>query len=263
ERVDQERGNLQERINQERDGLKERLKEALKADEERIIGMRAALVERQALEDADRALRLTRMQEDHDAQLLAMAAAQKDRIKQINQGAIDERNAQWDGLLARLDDLGLHNDAWLALQQDRQKASLDFFDTYWKAFQARMSAPSSVGGGTTGTGTTARPPIVRGYQDPRTGAWGTPMLTRQAGGPVFDTAATMLHGSRSRPEYVLSADTTALLRGALGGAFSQQQLVGAVAGGGGGVTVQSGGIPIVIHAAPAKACRTWGERSGR
>ena len=62
----------------------------------------------------------------------------------------------------------------------------------------------------------------------------------------------MLHGSRSRPEYVLSADTTALLRGALGGAFSQQQLVGAV-GGGGGMTIQSGAFSMPIYAAPGQS----------
>ncbi|MCA9368262.1 hypothetical protein KC887_08485, partial [Candidatus Kaiserbacteria bacterium] len=38
------------------------------------------------------------------------------------------------------------------------------------------------------------------------------------------------HGSRSRPEYVLSPDTTAALRGMLGN-FNQAGLVGAVAGG--------------------------------
>jgi len=78
------------------------------------------------------------------------------------------------------------------------------------------------------------------------------MLTRQAGGPVFETAATMLHGSRSRPEYVLSADTTALLRGALGGGFTQRQLVGAV-GGGGGMTIQSGAFSMPIYAAPGQS----------
>jgi len=197
------------------------------------------------------------MQEDHDAQLAAMAAQTAERIKQINAGAIEERNVQWDALMGRLDDLKFHNTQWDDLQAAQQKRSLDSFDTFWKAWQMRMTAPtyggtSTTTGGATGSTTTSRPPIVPAAWDPRAGAWGTPMLTRQAGGPVFDTGAAMLHGSRSRPEFVLSADTTALLRGALGGAFTQRQLVGAVAGGG-GMTIQSGAFSMPIYGAPGQS----------
>jgi len=261
ERVAQERENLDERIAQEQEAHQERLQQARQADAERIADMRAALVERQALEDEDRAIRLARMEEDHQAQLEAMEAAQKARIDQINQGEIDARNAQWQGLLARLEDLGLHNDAWLEMQKAQQKASLALFELYWKAWNARMTAPSSTqrtttttsGGGTTST---ARPPILVASRDPRTGLWG-PALSRQSGGPVSHSGLAMLHGSRARPEYVLSADTTSLLRGALGSTFTQRQLVGAVAGGG-GVTVQSGAISIAIHAAPGQSASDIG-----
>lgn len=257
-RVEAERENLNERIEQEREAHQQRLEEARAADAQRVADMRAALAERQALEDDDRALRLERMQKDHEAQLAAMAAQQAARIAQINQGAIEERNAAWDGLLDRLEDLGLHNQAWLELQKDRQEASIELFDTYWKAFQSRMTAPSSYGGtsgagATTGSTTTSRPAISPARYDPFLKQWiSGPMLTRQAGGPVYDTAATMLHGSRSRPEYVLSAETTQLLRSALGGAFTQRQLVGAVAGGR-NVTVQSGAISMPIYAAPGQS----------
>jgi len=266
EQVNQQKEDQQERIDSERDATDERIQEARDADRERIADMRAALAEQQALEDEDRAIRLARMQEDHEAQLAAMKAAQDARIDQINQGAIDERNAAWDGLQDRLDDLGLHNQAWLELQEQQQKQSLALFDSYWRSWQSRMTAPSSTGSGTgttTSAPTTSRPGITPMHYDPILKQWiSGPSLSRQAGGPVYDTATTMLHGSRSRPEYVLNAETTSLLRGALGGAFTQQQLVGAVAGGR-SVTVQSGAISMPIYAAPGQSAQDIGREVER
>ena len=245
-RLTAERENLQERINQAREAHQERLQAAREADIQRIQDMKDALAEQQMLEDENRAIRLARMQEDHEAQLETMEEAQKERIAQINQNAIEERNAVWQGLVERLDDLGLHNQQWLSLQEKQQEQSLRLFDTYWKAWQARMTPPA----GSATTGTTPVVPQSAVY-DPHTGTYGGPMLTRQAGGPVYGTGAAMLHGSRSRPEYVLSQETTALLRGALGGSFDQRQLVGAVSGGR-SMTIQSGAFSMPIYAAPGQ-----------
>jgi len=248
QRLVAERESQQERINQAREAHQQRIEEARAADAQRIQDMKDSLAEQQALEDETRALRLTRMAEDHEAQLEAMAEAQQERIDQITANAEEERSAAWAGLLDRLEDLGLHNQAWLILQQAQQEKSLELFDIFWQAWQARMTPPSS----TATASTTPAAPRSSVY-DPRSGAYiPGPMLTRQAGGPVYDTAATMLHGSRSRPEYVLSAETTSLLRGALGGGFTQRQLVGAVAGGGGGMTIQSGAFSMPIYAAPGQ-----------
>jgi len=231
-RVEAERENLQERIDQERAAHRERVQAARAADAQRIQDMQEALAEQQELEDEDRAIRLKRMQEDHKAQLDEMADAQRERLEQIRRGALEERRTAWQGLLKRLDDMGVYNQAWTTLQERRQNESLALFDQYWDAWNARMSTLSTT---ETATGT------------------GTPMLTRQAGGPVYGTGAAMLHGSRSRPEYVLSAETTSLLRGALGGSFTQGQLVGAVAGGGRSVTIQSGAFSMPIYAAPGQS----------
>ncbi|NIV32640.1 MAG: hypothetical protein GWN58_25310, partial [Anaerolineae bacterium] len=234
QRVQSERENLQERINQEREAHQERVQAAREADAERIQDLRQSLAEQQALEDENRAIRLARMQEDHEAQLEAMEEARDARIAQIAENAAEERAAAREGLLERLDDLGIHNQQWLALQEKRQNQALEMFDIFWRAWITRMATSSLPSAGT------PMPAPVSVGPSP-SGPGGGPMLTRQHGGPVYGTGAAMLHGSRSRPEFVLSAETTQLLRGALGGSFNQRQLVGAVAGGGGrSVTIQSG-----------------------
>lgn len=246
-RIQQERENLQERIDQEREAHQKRIEAARAADEERIADMQAALAEQQALEDEDRAIRLARMQEDHEAQLKAMAEAQKERINQINENAAEERDAAWEGLLERLDDLKFHNQAWLDLQKERQDQSIKMFDTFWQSWLNRMATRTS-----TITTPSAPQAPTTGPGSAPSGPGGGPMLTRQAGGPVYGTGAAMLHGSRSRPEYVLSAETTSLLRGALGGAFNQRQLVGAVAGGR-SINIQSGAFSMPIYAAAGQS----------
>jgi len=263
EQVAQQQQGQDERIDKEREANQERIDEARRADDERIQDLRDALAERQALEDDDRALRLTRMQEDHEAQLEAMAAAQKERIDQINAGAIEERNAAWDGLLDRLDDLGLHNQTWLQMQEDRQEASLRLFDSYWRSWNSRIAKLPSTGTGTTSPSTTTKPAITRSHYDPILQEWiAGPSLSRQSGGAVYETAATMLHGSSARPEYVLSADTVSLLRGAMGGPFSQNQLVGAISGGR-SITLQSGAISMPIYAAPGQNVQDIGHEVER
>jgi hypothetical protein len=241
-RLEAERENLQERINQEREAHQERVQAAREADAERIQDLRDNLARQQALEDENRAIRLARMQEDHEAQLEAMEEAQAARIAQIIENTAEERDAAWQGLLERLDDLGIHNQAWLSLQEKRQEQSLHLFDIFWQAWMSRLSVSALPPPATT----PVTAPVSVG---PAPG--GGPMLTRQAGGPVFGTGAAMLHGSRSRPEFVLSAETTSLLRGALGGSFNQQQLVGAVAGGR-SMTIQSGAFSMPIYAAPGQ-----------
>jgi len=219
-RIEAERENLQERIDQEREAHQERVRAAREADAKRIRDMQEALAEQQELENEDRKIRLKRMEEDHKAQLLELDRQQRERLRQIQRGANEERREAWNGLMDRLNDLQFHNKVWLQMQDVHQREALALFDIYWKNWNARIAAEST---------TT------------------TPIISRQAGGPVYGTGAAMLHGSRSRPEYVLSAETTALLKGALGGAFDQRQLVGAVAGGR-SMTIQSGAFSMPIYA---------------
>ena len=204
ERLEQEKENLQERIQQEQEAHEERIQEARAADAKRIADMRQSLSEQQRLEDEDRAIRLQRMREDHNQQLQAQAEQHQKRLAQIAEQAAQERallQAQFNDKLEMLADQYKKENQITAVNTTPKtiagitggSTGNQSLDDWWKRFTQNMP----------------------GYS---------------AGGSVTGTGMAMLHGSRSRPEYVLSPDTTAALRGMLGN-FNQAGLVGAVAGG--------------------------------
>jgi len=212
--------DLEQRIDQEQEAHAERLKAARQADEERIEDMKEAYKEQQRLDEEDRRIRLERMVEDHRDQLREMDDQHQRRIDQIQQQGWREREQFDQEFQQELIQLGLHQDSWLEAQEAGQRASLRSFELWWAELQSKIQESRGIIGG------------------------------RQAGGPVTTTGAYMLHGTQSRPEYVLSAETTRFLQGALGGTFTQRDLVGAVAGAEGSsksVTVQSGAFPINIQ----------------
>lgn len=215
ERLENERQNLEERIQQEQEAHQERIEEARKADAKRIADMREALNEQQRLEDEDRAIRLARSKEDHQLQLQALQEAHNQRMQQIAEQAAEERRLLKEQFEEKMD---------LLNEQHQQET------TYQQIGEAARGGGSSGGSGSIG------------------GAFGF-----ANGGPVYGTGMAMLHGSRTRPEYVLDGATTAALRSVLGN-FNQASLLGAVAGGGGRsntFNMQSGAIQ--IHAAPGQS----------
>lgn len=213
ERIQQEQEAHNERIEQEREAHAERLEEARRADEERIADMRASLAEQQRIEDEDRAIRLQRMREDHNAQLEELKQANIARLQEINRQANEERLALNQRFQKELADLGEATESYLQLQQQKQDEALELFEQYWSDWNR----------------------IVEGQ---KTG--GRPGFA--SGGAVNFTGLAQLHGTHTRPEFVLNASTTDALRGMLGN-FTQRGLVSAVAGGGG---VNVGSIPISI-----------------
>ncbi len=216
ERTAKERENLAERIAQEQEAHEERLQDQRQADERRIRDMTDSLREQQRLEDEDRRIRLSRMAEDHRRQLQQLEQANAQRLAQINRQAAQERQLLDWNFIQQLAQEGKQSQSWLALQSQRQAASLALFNQFWSGVDAmvrsRMPSPPTTG--------SRLPP----EQVPQ---------PFQHGGPAPYTGLAMLHGTPARPEYVLSPDTTDVLRRMLGGGFSQARLVGAVAGGGG------------------------------
>jgi hypothetical protein len=253
ERTEQERGNLQERIEQEQENLAERiqqeqeahaerLQDAREADEERIQDMRQSIAEQQRMEDEDRAIRLERQAEDQRRQLAQMATAHQDRLAQITQQAARERQQLDNEFVKQLAGLGIQNQRWLSLQKRGQDDALKLFEAFWDDFEDEINKRYNSILSNKGVSSGTTKPISNTPNQP---------VPFASGGAVSYTGAATVHGSRSRPEYMLSADTTAALRGMMGN-FTQPQLLNAVgdAGGRGGATLNLGDGAIQIYAAP-------------
>jgi hypothetical protein len=221
----------------------ERLEVARDADEERIKDMKDAFKEEQRLAEEDRRIRLQRMKEDHRDQLREMDSQHWRRLNQIQQHGWEERQQLDYEFQQELTQLGLHQDDWLTAQEQGQQESLAAFQDWWDQMAATVGG-TDTGGVIGGTDTGG---VIGG---------------RQGGGPVATGGLYELHGTRSRPEYVLSADTTRMISGMLGGGFTQGQLVGAVAGAGGGgganITIHPGAFNIPIHGAPGQSAADIG-----
>lgn len=214
ERLENERKNLEERIRQEQEAHQERIQEAREADAKRIADMRESLNEQQRIEDEDRALRLSRAKEDHQLQLAELAEAHQKRMQQIAEQAAEERALLRQQFQEKLD---------LLNQQHQQEMNSSSYSGI-----TNNGTPATGGGGSIGG---------IGYAQ---------------GGAVYGTGLAMLHGSRSKPEYVLDGATTAALRSMLGN-FNQSSLLGAVGGGGRSNTFNMSSGAIQIHAAPGQS----------
>jgi hypothetical protein len=233
-RVQQEHESLNLRIQQEQEGYAKRLEEGRIADERRIRDLQDSYREQQALQAEDRQIRLQRMAEDHQMQLAQLARSNADQLRAIEVQKQAELSALNTSFLRQMSSLGYFTNAWEAIQRMRQERSVSLFGQYWDQVDritvSRMDA----------------------LQRSQRGVIGG----RAAGGPVSETGTYMLHGTPGRPEYVLSAATVASLRGAIGGPFTQRQLVGAVQGPrGGGFTMAEGAVQMSIYATPGMDAR--------
>lgn len=226
ETMTKEREQQQERIDQENEAHDERLDEARKADAKRIEEMRESLEEAQRIEDEDRAIRKDRQAEDHARQLSDMAAAHAERQAQIKRQAADERAAHHEAFQARLAELGLQNEAWKALQDAKEKASLESFDKWWEEINKRFrfEGPDPAHAKPTSP---AFPPFLEGFAK---------------GGYVARDQVAKVH----RGEYIMTARETAVA--ARNGGFpGNGSPLGANSR---SLTIAPGAI--VVHAAPGQ-----------
>lgn len=187
----QERKQAQERVDQENEAHEERLQDAREADAKRIEEMKESLAEAQRIEDEDRAIRKDRQAADFADQLADMDAAHAERLAQINRQAAEERQAHHDAFQQQMADLGVQNEAWKALQDAKEKASLESFDEWWeeinKRFRFQGPDPAHAQ-----PATPAFPPFLEGYAK---------------GGLVPRTEPALVH----RGEYIIPAAQVAAL----------------------------------------------------
>lgn len=221
-RIVQEQENLAERIAQEQEAHVERIAQAREADATRIAEMREALILQQRIEDEDRAIRLQRTREDHRRQLAEAEAANKLRLAEIVKQNALEKAELTKNFQAQLLELGISNTAYLDAQKEKQEHSLELFEKYWEDWDKMIEDKEPSGG------------------------------SFASGGVVNYTGAAKVHGSQSRPEYMLNADTTSRLRAMLGN-FNQQSILSALSGGGKGGGMNIGGINMPIYAAAGQS----------
>lgn len=138
ERLSQERDNLAERVAQEQEAHAERLQAAREADAERIAEMVEAQAEAQALEDEDRAIAASRAAEDHAAQLASMDAAHAAQMAAIDQQEADELKSAQEAHLKELEELGVFNAAWKAIQDAKEAAALKSWALFWEEFNKAL-----------------------------------------------------------------------------------------------------------------------------
>lgn len=121
ERLDDEAKSLAKSIAQSRETNQRRVEEQAENDRLRIEEMKAAFEAQKVEEDAQRAIQLGRRAEDHEAQLTEMATAQAERIQQIKDHAQEERDQFTEESNAFLEEVGIHNQAWLDEQEKINK----------------------------------------------------------------------------------------------------------------------------------------------
>lgn len=143
-RIEQERENLEERIAQEEEAHQQRIQQARQADEKRIADMRAAHAEMQRLEDEDRAIRLARMQEDHEAQLGQLGIAHQARMDQIDEQEREALETRTQAFREQAIALSDFYDDWLITQHSRQQESLTAFDNFLRSIRDSISRQMSL-----------------------------------------------------------------------------------------------------------------------
>lgn len=201
DRIAKEKDQINQRVQDEIEANDKRIQEGRKADLQRMADLQQSFAEQKAQEDEDRAIRLQRMAEDHQAQLAQQDAAQAQRLAQIDQHAAQERNELSEAFQKQLEEAGIHDDAWLRMQQAFQEESLKSFKEYWEKrvkldnlalAELMKPAANAPKFGPPAPGETT--PFFPGFAN---------------GGPVYQTGLAMVHAG----EYVLSR---AMLNGAGG-----------------------------------------------
>lgn len=175
--------DLQRRIDQENEAHETRIQQAREADQQRIEDMRKFHERRLAREDEDRAVRLARMEEDHNRQLAELDRTHQERVQQINNQAREQRAELDRAFMKELHDLGLHNDAWLKMQEQRQDDSFKLFENFWDRID------NKIGGASTG-GADGRTGGDRGR-----GRGGGGMAGRQSAQQLMQTAIDLMQQS--------------------------------------------------------------------
>lgn len=117
ERLDDEAKSLAKSIRQQQEANQRRVEEQAENDALRIEEMRANFEAQKVEEDAQRAISLARRAEDHATQLAEMATAQAERIQQIKDHAEEERIQFTEESNKFLEEVGIHNQAWLDEQE--------------------------------------------------------------------------------------------------------------------------------------------------
>lgn len=116
-RLDDEADALAKSERQANDAHQRRLDEQKENDRLRIDEMKDAFEEQKIQEDIERGIRLARQAEDHQDQLDEMGRAHGERIQQIKDHAQEERDQFTEESNAFLEDVGIHNQAWLDEQE--------------------------------------------------------------------------------------------------------------------------------------------------
>lgn len=223
---------LQERLQQEAEGHQERLEEARKADEKRIEDLRDRLARETQMIREDTRERLQEMAEAHQRELQELDRTHQQRLAQIDQQEAEARNRRQQAFIEEIAALDQHYAILLGTQAQGQAAIEAAFQDWFNRMIGDAKAASGASGDSSSGGTT--------------GSKGGGIPYAAGGGPINTTGPAMLHGSPSRPEYVLSPETTAALNSMLNGQLTQGALLSAVAQGHGGKSITVGSIGITL-----------------
>lgn len=133
--------DMQEAFDEQRQAAQE-------AEAERLADMQAAFDQRLADEDQERAIQNERRAQDYADQLAQLDQANADRMAKIAEQTAKEKKELEQTFLEELNDLGLHNAAWLAIQKQRQAESLRLFQEFWDGLQSRFAVQGPAEGPT-------------------------------------------------------------------------------------------------------------------
>ncbi len=139
ERLEEARAGDAERLADLRASYEEQLAEGRANDAERLADMQQAFDDRLKQEDEERAIAAQRRAEDHADQLAQMAQAQAERMAQIDEQAACEKKSLEEAFLAQMELLGIHNENWLKIQAEQQKASLKLWEEFWKEINKSLT----------------------------------------------------------------------------------------------------------------------------
>jgi hypothetical protein len=139
EQVAEARESDARRLADMQEAFAEQRQAAQEAEAERLADMQAAFEQRLADEDAERAIQNERRAQDYADQLAQLDQANADRMAKIAEQAAQEKKQLEQTFLEELNDLGLHNAAWLEIQKARQAESLALFNQFWDGLQSRFA----------------------------------------------------------------------------------------------------------------------------
>lgn len=121
EAIDDQNKAFDKQEQQQRESLQRRIDEQKENDRLRIEEMKAAFEEQKIQDDIERGIRLERQAQDHNDQLVELERQHGERIQQIKDQAQAERDQWTEESNKFLEDVKIHNQAWL----DEQKAIND------------------------------------------------------------------------------------------------------------------------------------------